>query len=220
MFSHNEEFKRKRLYRTLASLILIWTAHGYQMLRVDLTSAVGADYSKLRSRYKQLRRKIESEFDYPGIENFIIETSEGNGVLHMILAWKDKSLINPRKFYIPKQWLSDEWSKLHEGSIIVYVAKYENGETSRKRLSRYLVSQYMANHSSALVRYSYSWGRSLGVPLGKTWNLFKYHHFNFLGLKVDTLIDRWESFLMGETLEGRFNKMLRVVDLKHEEVFY
>lgn len=209
--------KEKRLYHRLMTTTLYWISHGYQMLRVDLTSAVGADYSKLRYRYKQLRRNIERDLGFDGVENFIVETSEGNGVLHMILAWRDTTtLIKPRKFFIPKQWLSDEWRKLHDGSYIVYVKEFEIGETSRRRVSRYIVSQYLAGkQGSALVRYSYSWGRTIGYPVAKLWELFKQYHYGYLGKKSDELIARWESFLCGERLEGKFMQALRVDETKH-----
>lgn len=211
----NMEARRRRLYRTNMSLMLYWQSHGYQVLRVDLTSAVGSDWTKLRHRYKQLRRKIEQEYNFPGIENFILETSEGNGVLHMLLAWKSRSQFDGRRFFIPKQWISDEWARLHEGSKIVMVKKVTSGDKSRRNISRYLVSQYLKDHSEAIVRYSYSWGRSIGVPLGKTWKLFREHHFNYLGAGKRDLIDRWERFLMGDRLEGKGRPMLRIDELRH-----
>ncbi len=79
------------------------------MNRVDLTTAVGGDAFKLRRHLQELRRRVERDLGFNDLRLFVIETSEGNGVLHMVWAWRGS-----RSFFIEQEWLSQEWEKIHE----------------------------------------------------------------------------------------------------------
>jgi hypothetical protein len=70
---------------------------------------------------------VEREFGFKGIEQFVLETTEGNGVLHMVWAWR-----GARSFYVPQAWLSEQWEKIH-GAPVVWVRKMG---LARRRRSR------------------------------------------------------------------------------------
>jgi hypothetical protein len=61
-------------------------------------------------------------------------STEGNGVLHRVWAWVGK-----RSFYIPQDWLSSEWEKIH-GAPVVWVRKMRIDRKDIKRVGRYFVS--------------------------------------------------------------------------------
>ncbi len=201
--------KQKRCYHRLRSMLCYWEGNGYQILRVDLTSSRESNVEDLRKNFRLLRRKVETTFDFPEIEDFIVETAEGNGVLHMIWAWKAKKGFREKPFYIPKQWLSDEWSKLHK-AIIVHIAEYDQKSSrSRNRVSAYIVSHYLSAGQGDLVRYSYSWRRSLGFPMVSFWKQFKVYWLDYACVDYKEMLVMWEYFLQGKRLpdlvdKGRF----------------
>jgi hypothetical protein len=133
---------------------------------VDLTTAVGGRVDLLGRHLQELRRRVERKFGFKGVEVFKVETTEGNGVLHMVWAW-----IGSRSFYVPQVWLSETWDAIH-GAPIVYVRKMELCRTSIKRVGRYFALQYLADQRGALVRMSWSWWRSR-VAIARGWEKLK-----------------------------------------------
>jgi len=190
-------------------MLCYWEGNGYQILRVDLTSANDSKAEDLRKNFRALRRKIESEFGFSDIEDFVVETSEGNGVLHMVWAWKQKAGFRDKPFYIPQKWLKREWEKIH-GAYRVYIQKYDKGSArSRSRVAGYLVEQYLTVGQSSFVRYSYSWRRSLGFPLVRYWKHFKFYWLYHARVDYKEMLWLWDRFLQGERLpdvenEGRW----------------
>ena len=84
-------------------------------------------------------------FDY-----FWVETSEGNGVLH-ILYFGD---------YIPQKWLSDAWRDIHQSPIVDIRATksvVKGFNKDMKRLAVYCVVQYCAEQDK-FIRYGWGWG--------------------------------------------------------------
>lgn len=198
--------KQKRCYHRLRSMLAYWEGNGYQLLRVDLTSSNDSKSEDLRKNFRKLRRKVESVFKFDDIEDFVIETSEGNGVLHMIWAWKPKKGYRNRTFYIPHKWLERNWQAIHKAKI-VWVAKYDQSSSrSRQRVSGYMVSQYLAGHKSQLVRYSYSWRRTIGFPLVAFWKLFKQYWLYYAQVEYWEMLDLWEMFLQGQRLPDLVEK--------------
>jgi hypothetical protein len=186
-------------------MLCYWEGNDYQILRVDLTSANHSKAEDLRKNFRRLRRRVENVFKFYDIEDFVIETTEGNGVLHMIWAWKPKNGFKQRTFYIPHKWLKKEWEKIH-GAYRVYIKQYDKSSSrTRNRVSGYLVSQYMAKQPG-FVRYSYSWRRSLGFPLVQYWLMFKDYWLNYVGVDYKEMLAMWEYFLQGKRLPDLINK--------------
>ena len=141
------------------------SGQGYQMLRVDLTTAEGVSQESLTDDFKKLRRVIERKFKAYEVHFFKVQTYEVNGVLHMVWAIRFKHAV-----WISQRWLSDRWGEIH-GSPIVYIRRVKGGDDGLKRISRYLVSQYLAGQD-AIARVSWSWRRD-GLAIGRAWKTLK-----------------------------------------------
>jgi hypothetical protein len=163
--------QQKRIFHRVKSLLLYWECANYAVLWVVLTTARGGNNKILAYHHKKLRNSIERKLGYQKLEFLHVQTAEGNGVLHVLWAWKIPKGKNKGVFYIDQQWLSEQWLDIH-GASYVFINRYGRGRMSSHRVSRYLVSQYVSNQD-ALVRVSWSRLRSLGFPLARTWNKFK-----------------------------------------------
>jgi hypothetical protein len=129
-----------------------------------LTTASGGPAQLLRRHLQELRRRVERDLGFKGIETFVVETSEGNGVLHMVWAWRGN-----REFVIDQRWLSESWARIH-GAPIVFIRRMNLAKDSIRRVGRYFALQYLSDQRGALIRMSWSWQRSR-FALGKGWSL-------------------------------------------------
>lgn len=154
--------KQKRVFQRITSWCYEAKSRGCQLSRVDLTTASGGPTPILRKHLQELRRRVERDLEYRGIEMFVVETREGNGVLHMIWAWQ-----GDREFIVDQKWLSEQWEKIH-GAFIVFIRRMNLEKDSIRRVGRYFALQYLADQRGALVRMSWSWKRSK-FALGKAW---------------------------------------------------
>jgi hypothetical protein len=134
-----------------------------QLLRVDLTTSGEGNPEKLREHLKELLKRVKRKWGYE-VLYFCVETSEGNGVLHMVWAIKAE-----RAIWIPQSWISEEWKKIHNAEV-VYIKRVSKGGGSAGRISKYFVSQYFAGQST-FVRISWSWGK-LNFAIAKAWKIF------------------------------------------------
>ena len=209
--------QQKRIFHRTKSLLFYWEAARYDVLWVVLTTAVGGDPSALAYHHKKLRNRIERELGFTGLEFIHVQTAEGNGVLHVMWAWKLPPKKNRGAFYIQQEWLSQQWQEIH-GAPYVFIKRYRAGGVSAQRISQYLVSQYVSNQS-ALVRVSWSKLRSLGFPLGPTWQQLKSHwkRYKSASVSFSKLIAAWESLLvtrsctLGETQFAVWNGKLQEI---------
>jgi len=160
--------QQKRIFQRLTSWCMEATGRGCQLVRVDLTTANGGESGKLRRHQQELRRRVEREFGFKGVEQFVLETTEGNGVLHMVWAWQ-----GAKSFYIPQDWLSEQWERIH-GAPVVWVRKMGLARKDVRAVGRYFAIQYLADQRGALVRASWSWRRSR-LAIGKAWEDLKRH---------------------------------------------
>jgi len=200
MFDYNWSRKTKRVYRNIRSWCNERLAARAQLLRVDLTTAVPGDNLFLKRHFQELRRRVEHRYGYV-IDYFKIETSEGNGVYHMIWA-----IVHKTPVYISQKWLSDQWADIHK-SPIVYIKRMKTFKASIGRVANYLVAQYLAGQS-AIVRVSYSWWRAK-VAIVRGWNTL-YREYRkrcdvntWVGrnqacftLNFADLINAWETLLL------------------------
>ena len=187
--------QQKRIFHRVKSLLLYWECANYAVLWVVLTTARGGNNKTLAYHHKKLRNRIERKLDYKKLEFLHVQTAEGNGVLHVLWAWKIPVGRNKGVFYIDQQWLSQQWLDIH-GASYVFINRYGRDRMSSHRVSRYLVSQYVSNQD-ALVRVSWSRLRSLGFPLARTWNKFKSSWKSYHSSKVShrKMIEAWERLI-------------------------
>jgi hypothetical protein len=161
---------------------------GLSIVRLDLTTAVGGDPGSMTKHYQTLRRRIERKIG-KRVHYWWVQTQEGNGVLHTLMAAEGS-------LYIEQEWLSKEWERIH-GAYIVYIKRYKKGAYSRKKVSKYLVSQYLAGQSCT-VRMGWSWKRTFNIPISKTWKLFCKL---FKNKPFCVLLAKWQTFLRGELVD-------------------
>ncbi len=155
---------QKRVFQRSMSWCIEARGRGCQLFWVMLSTAPGGDASKLGKHFQELRRRIEREFKYE-LEYFSVRTREGHGVLHQIWAIKAE-----RAVWIPQAWLADQWEKIH-GARVVWIKRMGGRGRDVKKVSRYMVSQYLAGQK-ALVHASWSWWRSR-VAIARAWVQFK-----------------------------------------------
>lgn len=180
--------KHRRQYQRLMTLLYRWESMGLSIVRLDLTTAVGGDPKVMTKHYEALRRRIERKIG-KRVHYWWVQTQEGNGVLHTLMAAEGS-------LYIEQEWLSEQWEEIH-GANIVYIKRYKKGVYSRKKVSKYLVSQYLAGQLGN-VRMGWSWKRTFDIPISKAWKLFCKL---FRNRKYCVLLGKWQAFLRGETVD-------------------
>lgn len=179
---------QRATFRVIMSHNTLWEHEGYQVRRMDLTTAPGGDSAKLPQHFNTLIRHIGKSLYYPGVQHVKVQTDEGNGVLHTFLAWRGS-----RTFWIDQRWLSKAWEKIH-GAPIVHIQALHGARAIRVQ-SAYVASQYVARQSGK-VRLSYS-QNTFGFPLRATWLAYRVSYRGFLG-KVGYAL--WNDFLRGKTV--------------------
>ena len=181
--------KRRSTYQRLMTLLNRWEYQRRSIIRMDLTTAIGGDSSKLSDHYEELIRRIKRKTGVDAIQYWKMITREGNGVIHAILAGNVS-------LYVDQKWLSEEWEKIH-GAIIVYVKRYRGEPLSRGRVSRYLVSQYMSGQD-AQAHVSWTWKTTFNVPIVKFWKQFKAAS---RGLHIKIIVKYWDRLIRDEVVE-------------------
>jgi len=139
------------IYSALRSRLSIWAACGWSVRWVNLTSSLSSDRKKLMPHFICIReymaRRLEVPVEYAGVR-----TKEGNGVLHVLMAAKVKRGKAWSTACSP-MWLSDAWGRLH-GAPVTWIKEVKLDTVDRLRLSRYMVTQYMAHgQGDALERF-------------------------------------------------------------------
>jgi hypothetical protein len=154
---------------------------------MDLTTAPGGRVEVIGEHFHELLRRISTK-EKRKVQYWRLTTREGLGVIHSLLACP-----GDRSLYVEHKWLSAQWRRIH-GAPRVYVKRYQVSGGSRERVSKYLVSQYIAGQEAG-VRLSCSWKETFGFPLEATWALFRDGAASE-GRK--DAVDRWRGLLRGE----------------------
>ena len=197
--------QQKRAFHRSMSCLALWAGVKAQVRWVMLSSVnlkTGEkDLASLSPHFQRLRQMIERRFGYVGIEYLKVNTAEGGGVIHCYLAYRGR-----KSFYIPQRWLSKAWRQIH-GASYVWIKKVGLRRDSRKRLSSYIVSQYLAGQD-AFIRMSYSSKRTFGFPLVAVWNEFK----NWAGAKGAVRL--WHVLMGGGVVAGRAGTLWSLETIK------
>lgn len=140
-----------RIRRSLMDRLAVWAASGWSVQWVNLTSSPNSDPERLMAHFLALRRMMATRLGVP-VEHAGVRTSEGFGVLHVLMAAK----VERGKAWSTvcnQAWLSETWGRLH-GAPIVWISSVKLDTVDRARISRYMVTQYMARgQGDALVRF-------------------------------------------------------------------
>ena len=212
--------QQMRLYHRTKTFLRAVTKQHLQGYFGALTTAPGGDPHKLSAHFKELRRRIQRWLGYGGELLYMsIITSEGNGVLHPLIFWKPPQEVKHRYFDLAPEWIQKQWTEIH-GAPITKLRRYRAGQESEKRLSNYIVTQYLIQQQKtgdegelidALERYAWSWKKLFAFPVGKTWTELKQFWFGrsevriWIGegesldaLPFSWLISAWERICDGE----------------------
>jgi len=182
----------KSRYHRLLAFLEYWESHHFSIIRMDLTTAPGGSADLLGPHFEELLRRISTR-EKRKVQYWRLTTREGLGVIHSLLACP-----GDRSLYVEHKWLSGQWRRIH-GAPRVYVKRYQVSQGSKERVSKYLVSQYIAGQEAG-VRLSASYRDTFGFPLEATWELFK------VGARAEgrsDAVDRWKGLLRGETVSPR-----------------
>jgi hypothetical protein len=180
-----DEKKRKKHYWLLMSFLYRVESLNLSVIRLDLTTASGEDARSLYDHFKLLRRKIGRKIGRP-LHYWAMQTREGNGVFHTILAAEGS-------LYVEFEWIREEWLKTH-GASRVYVKRYRKGKGSRGRVSSYMVGQYMKNQD-AIVKVISSKKQTFGFPVAEVWRFLKKE---YQGEPFKERLYAWHKVLSGE----------------------
>ena len=195
--------KQKRGYQRIRSITTYWREAGYEMSWLMFSTAAGGDASKLAGDHQRIKQAVERHFNFPNIQHFMVQTEEGNGVLHVLWAWRAPKGFRPVSFYVPHAWLSKRWERIH-GAKVVWISKVTQTKKSLQRVSHYCISQYVAGQAG-YVRMSWSWWRMFGFPLVGAWYLFKkwglwggnYFNYSYSKWRYKAFLSLWDDFLSG-----------------------
>jgi hypothetical protein len=185
--------QQKRGYHRVLSCMQYWQKSGFQVLWVMLSTADGGDSKLLAYHHQMLRQRLERQ-GFPDIQHFQVKTREGNGVLHVLWAWKAEDGFRSKNFFVYQSWLSKQWAEIH-GAPVVWISKVGSRRRDSLQVARYCISQYVSEQSG-YEYMSYSWVRTFGFPLVRCWLAFKRWRSSHY-----ELIKRWSDFLSGKVLQ-------------------
>lgn len=188
--------QRARIFQRVSTLLHWWNGHGFQILEVTLTTAPGGDAARLMEHFAELRRRIEREHGYGNLQHFALQTKEGHGVLHTLIAWTGRG-----EFFVDQRWLSTTWEEIH-GARIVMVKDHHRFRPHVKDATHaaasYLASQYLKGQQ-AIVRYGWSWRRTFQCSIVRLWKDVR----TAFGWEapIGDIVRAWHQILDGETVE-------------------
>jgi hypothetical protein len=202
--STNERYlskAEKRRYQRLISGLTVGAAHNERMRFMTLTTAKGVKRDINKSfdvLKKRIQRAIYKKDGFNGFKfsrYFKLKTAEGNGVLHIVYRGR----------YIPQEWLSKAWAKIHKGSYIVDIREL-HWRKGTKKLTNYLIVNYLQSQKTLRMSYGWKW-----VWLGfcKSWENIKFVYSHWCNFK-STFRDLRQNALCDDEIKHR-NRMIQNV---------
>ncbi|MGC2456904.1 MAG: hypothetical protein WA435_02785 [Gallionellaceae bacterium] len=143
--------KRKSWNQKLVNYSMLqWMGEGLLLVWLTLTSSLSSDPKLLRYNFKKFRYRIEAEHGWPknSIKYRCVETLEGNGVLHIVLALP----CAPKSLWVDFKAMHSWWMELHGAKQFKWV-EVGGAMIDAKKLSVYILAQYVGNQD-AIVRFS------------------------------------------------------------------
>lgn len=180
--------KQKRIFWAIETRMDIWSSYQMQIRKLELTTADGGNPAAMRANFHRLLKRIGKTLGYCGIDYIGVQTAEGNGVIHVFVAWAGRET-----FWIDQDWLSDTWLQIH-GASIVWVKAINSGGHRRSAAS-YVASQYVAGQSGAVRLFTTR--RYANFSRGCVWRGFRASAGRYLGKSG---IAQWRAYLSGETV--------------------
>lgn len=156
--------KHYRIRARIREAMRVWMREKRVMWWMTFTSAPESPPDQLRADFQAWRKRLARLLEIPPteIQYAMVDTAEGHGVLHAVVAFPPGvgEWLNYRTL---GQW----WQEIH-GARQVKFKRVIYGDGSIRRLSQYIVSQYMVTQGEVedlLGRYS---GTRFSIPL-RSW---------------------------------------------------
>jgi len=146
----------KKHFRTRAAcrdFLILAQRLGSLPFFLTLTSAGDGDGAALRRHFQTFRKRLARKLGIdPGEVLYRgVDTEEGYGVLHLLVAVPPGRGRSAR-FLCSVEWIREAWEDVH-GARQFRVVPVRAGASSIRKLSRYIVSQYIGGQD-ALIRSS------------------------------------------------------------------
>ena len=149
----------KKHFRTRAALrecLSVWQAAGFKVYFLTFTSSAassqhGDGRTALLEHWQALRKRLARHLEVEPRDVMYrgVRTSEGFGVLHLLVAVDQKRVGNAWRL-VDFEHLQDWWRELH-GAWHVNVKRLRMEGRTAARVSRYVVSQYMVRQGGEYV---------------------------------------------------------------------
>lgn len=205
-------------------------AEGYQLFRIDYTTASGGDASKLADHVAQVERWIAREYAVK-VVHWFLRTREGNGVAHTVTGLKALRGDHRRALYVQQDRLSRKWEEIH-GAHRVWISRMGRTGTDRQQVARYIATQYISRQGKdgwdAQVSMGFTrslwpfdrarswrehvrtWCDRAGVMEYRTWGVV----FVLSGLARGEMLREWVSLIAGHyEISGRIASYCAAVAL-------
>jgi hypothetical protein len=155
--SSSERERDKAYFRKVRKIkynMLNWMRQKRMLVWLTLTSSRVSDPKKLRDNFQNLRERLEVKHGWArnSIQYLCVQTTEGFGVLHIIMALP----IAPRWYGFDLRGIGEWWAELH-GARQIKWKEVNQGSIDAARISSYMLSQYTAGQNQT-VRFSCSRG--------------------------------------------------------------
>jgi len=137
--------KQRRAFQRLMSGLTVGKSRKDRPRFMTLTSSPGSDKTKLNAHFRTLKMRIFRKFHFK-MKYWKIRTNEGNGVLHIVFRGK----------FIPQEWLSTQWTDIHQSPIVDIRSLYETAN-GLKGICFYLIGNYLSKQSFERMSWGYSW---------------------------------------------------------------
>jgi len=159
--------KHYRIRMQIRDRMRVWKRAGLVQWWVTLTSSPDSPKDRLRRDFQAWRKRLARslEIDVGLIQYIVVDTREGHGVLHLVLAIP-RDAVGRSGFQIDYSEAGQWWQEIH-GARQVKFKRIGRADSDVRKLSQYLVSQYMVNQGTAtdlLVRVS---GSRVVLPLAR-----------------------------------------------------
>ena len=142
-----------RVRGSCRDFLLLAERNGSLPFFLTLTSSLPGSGELLRRHFQAFRKRLSRklgleprQISYRGVD-----TEEGRGVLHLLVA-VPPGYGRSGRFLVSVEWIRRVWQDLH-GARQFRIVPVRAGKASSRRLSRYIVSQYVGGQD-ALVRMS------------------------------------------------------------------
>lgn len=145
-----------------------WQANGWACFFLTLTSSPASPLT-LPESWQALRKRIarDLELDPADVQYQGVRTDEGHGVLHLLLA-VPRSALSRSTFLVDAAALRAWWGEIH-GATFVNIKAVQHGQGHVRRLTRYIVTQYVAGQAAAIRKL----GSRLALPLTRLRRSFR-----------------------------------------------